>query len=208
MIKVMLVDDHDIAREGYKLLLEKANIQVAAEARSGEEAYANYGQVSPDIAIVDMSMPGMSGIATIKKIKNKYPEAKLLALSVHDDFIFTSRAIAAGASGYVTKSSAPQFLVEAIKKIEDGDIFISGDLALKILEHKGSDAEIVKKLNDSEFEVLRLMGLGDSLDDISQKLSLSYNTIANIQTHIKRKLEISTREELIMAAIRLKIVMA
>jgi DNA-binding NarL/FixJ family response regulator len=206
MIKVMLVDDHDIAREGYKLLLEKANIQVAAEARSGEEAYANYGQVSPDIAIVDMSMPGMSGIATIKKIKNKYPEAKLLALSVHDDFIFTSRAIAAGASGYVTKSSAPQFLVEAIKKIEDGGIFISGDLALKILEHKGSDAEIVKKLNDSEFEVLRLMGLGDSLDDISQKLSLSYNTIANIQTHIKRKLEISTREELIMAAIRLKIV--
>lgn len=208
MIKVMLVDDHDIAREGYKLLLEKANIQVVAEARTGEEAYANFGQVSPDIAIVDMSMPGMSGIATIKKIKNKYPEAKLLALSVHDDFIFTSRAIAAGASGYVTKSSAPQFLVEGIKKIQDGGIFMSGDLALKILEHKGSDAEIVKKLNDSEFEVLRLMGLGDSLDDISQKLSLSYNTIANIQTHIKRKLEISTREELIMAAIRLKIVMA
>jgi DNA-binding NarL/FixJ family response regulator len=205
LINVLLVDDHLVVREGYKQLLEKANIKVIAEASNGEEAYSLFDTIIPDVTIMDISMPGISGIETIKKVKNKYPKTKILAFSMHDDMIFTSRAIEAGASGYVTKSSAPTVLVEAVRTVFDNKRYISPDLAKKIALNGVNEMNEIKSLSDREFEVFRLLASGKSLDEISEILSLDYKTIANIQSRIKYKLKIENKSQLILAAIKFNI---
>ncbi len=205
LINVLLVDDHLVVREGYKQLLEKANIKVIAEASNGEEAYSFFDTIIPDVTIMDISMPGISGIETIKKVKNKYPKTKILAFSMHDDMIFTSRAIEAGASGYVTKSSAPTVLVEAVRTVFDNKRYISPDLAKKIALNGVNEMNEIKSLSDREFEVFRLLASGKSLDEISEILSLDYKTIANIQSRIKYKLKIENKSQLILAAIKFNI---
>jgi DNA-binding NarL/FixJ family response regulator len=205
LINVLLVDDHLVVREGYKQLLEKANIKVIAEASNGKEAYGLFDTIIPDVTIMDISMPGISGIETIKKVKNKYPKAKILAFSMHDDIIFTTRAIEAGASGYVTKSSAPTVLVEAVRTVFDKRRYISPDLAKKIAINGVNDMNEIKSLSDREFEVFRLLASGMSLDEISVILSLDYKTIANIQSRIKYKLKIENKSQLILAAIKFNI---
>jgi DNA-binding NarL/FixJ family response regulator len=205
LINVLLVDDHLVVREGYKQLLEKANIKVIAEASNGEEAYGLFDTITPDVTIMDISMPGISGIETIKKVKNKYPKSKILAFSMHDDIIFTTRAIEAGASGYVTKSSAPTVLVEAVRTVFDNKRYISPDLAKKIALNGIKDMNEIKNLSDREFEVFRLLASGMSLDEISVILSLDYKTIANIQSRIKYKLKIENKSQLILAAIKFNI---
>lgn len=205
LINVLLVDDHLVVREGYKQLLEKANIKVIAEASNGEEAYSLFDTIIPDVTIMDISMPGISGIETIKKVKNKYPKIKILAFSMHDDMIFTSRAIEAGASGYVTKSSAPTVLVEAVRTVFDNKRYISPDLAKKIALNGVNEMNEIKSLSDREFEVFRLLASGKSLDEISEILSLDYKTIANIQSRIKYKLKIENKSQLILAAIKFNI---
>jgi DNA-binding NarL/FixJ family response regulator len=138
-------------------------------------------------------------------VKNKYPKTKILAFSMHDDMIFTSRAIEAGASGYVTKSSAPTVLVEAVRTVFDNKRYISPDLAKKIALNGVNEMNEIKSLSDREFEVFRLLASGKSLDEISEILSLDYKTIANIQSRIKYKLKIENKSQLILAAIKFNI---
>jgi DNA-binding NarL/FixJ family response regulator len=207
-VKVYLVDDHAVVREGYKHLLEKANIKVVAEATSGEEAYLNYEAIKPDVVIMDLSMPGMGGIETIKKILAKDKHAKILAFSMHDDVVFCSRAMQAGASGYVTKSSAPNVLVEAVFAVVANKKFISHDLAHKIsMQHIQPD-NILNNLTPREFEVFRLLAKGLSLEEVANTLNLNYKTIANHQTHLLQKLHVENRSQLVLAAIKLNILEA
>ena len=207
-VKVYLVDDHAVVREGYKHLLEKANIKVVAEATSGEEAYLNYEAIKPDVVIMDLSMPGMGGIETIKKILAKDKHAKILAFSMHDEVVYCTRVMQAGASGYVTKSSAPNVLVEAVFAIAANKRYISHDLAHTIATQRLKPDSALDSLTPREFEVFRLLAKGLSLEDVANTLNLNYKTIANHQTHLLQKLHVENRSQLVLAAIKLNILEA
>ncbi|MFZ2538706.1 MAG: response regulator transcription factor [Oscillospiraceae bacterium] len=209
-VSVYLVDDHAVVREGYKHLLEKANIKVIAEAENGEEAYRNYDALKPDVVVIDLSMSGMGGIEAIRKITAKDKNAKLLAFSMHDDTIFTIRAMQAGARGYVTKSSPPNVLVEAVFAIAANKKYISQDIAVKISQHKMNSLEtpqdnVLLDLTAREFEVFQMLSKGLSLDEIANTLHLDYKTIANTQTRLRHKLNVENTAQLILAAIKLNI---
>ncbi len=205
VVKVFLVDDHAVVREGYKHLLEKANIKVIAQAMSGEEAYSDYAKVQPDVVIMDLSMPGMSGIETIKKLLAKDKNAKILAFSMHDDIVFCSRAMQAGAVGYVTKSSAAEVLVEAVFSIAKNKKYISHDMAHKISLQHLKPENVLGHLTPREFEVFMMLANGLPLDGVANTLNLNYKTIANIQTRLLQKLHVENRSQLILAAVRLNI---
>jgi DNA-binding NarL/FixJ family response regulator len=207
-VKVYLVDDHAVVREGYKHLLEKANIKVIAEAMTGEEAYKNYDAIKPDVVIMDLSMPGMGGMETIKKLLLKDKHAKILAFSMHDEVVYCTRVMQAGASGYVTKSSAPDVLVEAVFAIATNKKYISHDLAHKIATQHLKPDTALDSLTPREFEVFRLLASGLPLDDVANTLNLNYKTIANIQTRLLQKLHLENRSQLILAAVRLNILEA
>lgn len=214
-VTVYLVDDHAVVREGYKHLLEKANISVIAEASSGEDACQHYERIQPDIVVIDLSMPGIGGLEAIRRITTKDKHAKLLAFSMHDDTIFATRAIQAGASGYITKSNAPNVLVEAVFAVSAGKKFISQDIANKISQQQISSGEIISgqpknddllaELSPREFEVFQLLAKGLSLDEIANILHLDYKTIANTQTRLRQKLKVENAAQLILAAVKLNI---
>jgi DNA-binding NarL/FixJ family response regulator len=205
-VKVYLVDDHAVVREGYKHLLEKANIKVIAEAESGEAAYLNFDELQPDVVVMDLSMPGMGGIATIKKLLLKNKHCKILVFSMHDDVVFISRAMQAGASAYVTKSSAAKVLVEAVFAVAANKKYISHDIAHKIsMQQLNPEDTLLSQLNQREFEVFRLLANGQTLDEIASTLNLDYKTIANIQSKLRQKLNVDNSSQLILAAIKLNI---
>lgn len=205
-IKVYLVDDHAVVREGYKNLLEKANIRVIAEAENGEQAYQNFDTLKPDVIILDLSMPGMGGMETIKKILIKDKCTKILAFSMHDDLVFCARTMQLGAYGYVTKSSDPSALVEAVFAIANNKKYVSHDLAYKISMQGLKTDTSLNSLTPKEFEILKLLAKGLTLNETACALNLNYKTIANHQTHIMQKLKVKNRTKLILAAIKLKVV--
>jgi len=204
-VTVYLVDDHAVVREGYKHLLQKANIEVIAEANSGEEAYSQFNEIKPDVIVMDLSMPGIGGIEAISKIMGKNKHAKILAFSMHDDVIFSARAMQAGAKGYITKASAPSVLVEAVFAIANNKKYISHDMANKISLQQLEKKDTLSHLTPREFEVLQLLAKGLTLDTIAKTLHLDYKTIANIQTKLRQKLNVESGSQLILAAIKYNI---
>ncbi|NOU24945.1 MAG: response regulator transcription factor, partial [Methylotenera sp.] len=168
-VKVYLVDDHAVVREGYKHLLEKANIQVVAEAESGEQAFDNFDQLKVDVIVMDLSMPGVGGIETIKKIVSKDKRARILAFSMHDDVVFSARAMQAGAKGYVTKSCAPSVLVEAVFAVANNKKYLSLDVAKKITsQNLEAEDSILNNLSQREFEVFQMLAKGLTLEEIAK----------------------------------------
>lgn len=204
-VSVYLVDDHAVVREGYKHLLQKANITVIAEADSGEKAHLNYLQYKPDVVVMDLSMPGMGGLETLKKILCKDSKAKVLIFSMHDSVIYSSRALQAGAKGYVSKASAPDVLVEAILTIVSGKRYISPDIAKQIAINNPNGDTILNELSAREFEVFQLLSRGMSLESIANTLHLDYKTVANAQTRLRQKLNVENSSQLVLAAIQLNI---
>jgi DNA-binding NarL/FixJ family response regulator len=188
ILRVLLVDDHAVVREGYRRLLERAaDIRVAGEAATAADAYATYCEVGPDVVVMDISLPDVSGIEAMRRMLARAPRARILMFSVHDEPIFPTRAFAAGALGYVTKASAPEVLVDAVRIVARGDQYLSPDiaqtLALQRIQGNGMAA-----LSTREFEIARLLALGEPVREIAAKLCLSAKTIANHQSAIRQKL--------------------
>jgi DNA-binding NarL/FixJ family response regulator len=201
-ISVLLVDDHAVVREGYRRLLERAaGIVVAGEAASGGGAYQAFISVRPDVVVMDISLPDVSGIETTRRLLQREPGAKVLVFSIHDEPIFPNRAFRAGARAYVTKASAPDVLVDAVRAVARGEVFLSPDvaqtLAVRRIQQKDED---LGALSEREFEVLRLLAQGRSVRDIAQTLCLNYKTVANYQTIIRQKLGVDTPVQLIRIA--------
>lgn len=196
-ITVLLVDDHEVVRTGYQLLLSRSDkISEIIEAGSGEIAYDLYNQFRPDVVIMDISLPGVSGITTTNKIMAKYSDAKILIFSMHDEPVYVSRALDAGALGYVSKSSAGELLVQAVCDVAEGTQFLSAEFAS---DAEGSDAagqDIFSVLSPREFDVFYLIAKGYTVREISDHLCLSTKTIANYSTIIKSKLHIKTSAEI------------
>ena len=203
-VRVLLVDDHAVVREGYRRLLERTpEIEVVAEAATGEDAYRVFCELTPDVVVMDINLPGMSGIEAARRMLAREPDARILVFSMHEDALFGSRALQAGARGYVTKASAPEVLVEAVKAVSAGRLYISHDMAqeLALQTVPGQDLPL-NTLSPREFEVFRLLAEGKSVADIARILSLSQKTVANYQSLIKQKLEADTSAQMVWIALK------
>jgi len=203
-VKVLLVDDHALVRAGFKRLLEDGDkFTVVAEADSGEQAVQDYIKFQPDVVVMDISMPGIGGIGAIERIIARDPDARILVLSVHEDAVFTTRALQAGAKGFIPKRSAPEEMIKAIEQVSQGKMSIDPAIAQQIAMQKltGSD-NIIDVLSQREFEVFRLLAEGKTVNEIAEILSLSPKTVGTHHTNIKQKLDVSNSAELARLAIR------
>ncbi len=202
-VRVVLVDDHAVVREGYRRLLERTDdISVVADVSTGEQAYRTVCELQPDVTVMDINLPGIGGIEAVRRIVARLPDAKILMFSMHEDTVFSSRALQAGARGYVTKSAAPEVLVEAVRLVAGGKLYISHEMAqeLAVQMLPGRDNPI-DALSAREFEVFRLLVAGHSLQEISRILCLSYKTVANYQSSIKHKLDVSNSAQVVRIAL-------
>jgi len=203
-VRVLLVDDHAVVRAGYRMLLNVApEIEVVAEADSGELACRLFAELAPDVVVMDLTLPGIGGLEAIRRIVQREPKAKVLVFSMHEDTLFVEQALAAGARGYVTKSSPPHVLVAAVKQVAAGGRLLAGDLPqrLAFARVRGGDSPL-KELSTREFAIFCLLAEGLSSAEIAKRLSLSHKTVANYGTQLKSKLKVGTAAELARLAIR------
>jgi two-component system invasion response regulator UvrY len=201
---LLLVDDHELVRAGFRRLLEDGdNVTVVAEANSGEQAVQDYIKYKPDVVVMDISMPGIGGIGAVERIIARDPDAKILILSVHEDSVFTSRALQAGAKGFIPKRSAPEEMIKAVMQVAQGKMSIAPEIAQQIAMQKLTGSEnILDGLSQREFEVFRLLAEGKTVNEIADVLSLSPKTVGTHHTNIKQKLNVSNSAELARLAIR------
>jgi len=205
MIRVLLADDHAIVRNGLKEILESTgDIVVAAEATNGHEALARVRETEIDVAVVDLSMPGRSGIELIKLLKVERPKLRLLVLSMHSEEQYAVRAVRAGAAGYLTKESAADELVAAIRRIAGGGAYISPETAerLVLASNTGSDGPPHTQLSNREYEVFRALVDGKSVTDIAAGLNLSVKTISTHKSRILEKMGLANQADLVRYAVR------
>lgn len=204
MITVLIADDHAVVRTGFRLLLEEADdIEVVAEAESGEESIQLYSETAPDVVMMDIAMPGIGGIEAIKKILAKDKQARILALSMHEDISHPKRVLQSGALGYLTKRQAPEVLIETIRKIYDRQTLIDPELAQRMAVADASgESSPIDALSEREFEVFEKLALGQGVNDIADKLNLSPSTVGTHLYNIKQKLGISNQAEITLLAVR------
>jgi DNA-binding NarL/FixJ family response regulator len=204
-LTVLLVDDHAVVREGYRRLLEDSGrIDVVGEASNAAEAYELFCSLAPDVVVMDIALPGVSGIEALRRILAHRPTARVLMFSMYDDAIFVRRALEAGAAGYLTKASAPRVLIEAVDTVASGRRFLGPDVAQALALHPiGAERAPPDLLSAREFEVLKLLVEGRTLNDIAQQLGLTPKTVSNHQSSIKQKLGAETPTQLLRAAMRL-----
>jgi two-component system, NarL family, invasion response regulator UvrY len=207
-VSVLLVDDHAVVRVGYSRLLERhGDIKVIGEAGDAATAHSLFCCLDPQIVVMDISMPGTSGIEAMRRMLLYKAEARVLVFSMHEDVIFVRRALQAGAFGYVTKASAPNVLVQAIHTIASGKRYLSPEIAQKLaLREFATDKDAAGSLSAREFEVLRLLTQGQSIREIAQSLGINTKTVANHQSVIKQKLGAATAIQLLTRAGQLGLV--
>jgi two-component system, NarL family, invasion response regulator UvrY len=201
-IQILVVDDHPIVRAGVRQLIQQVPSAKVEEAETGEEGYRLFQELQPDMVLLDITLPGIGGLEVLRRIRANREDAKVLMFSMHEDPVFASRAMQAGAKGYITKNNAADHLVEAIEKVLAGKIYLSADTAQELaMLNIGAGTSALSDLSRRELEILRLLGEGRSMTDISDVLGISYKTVANNLTQIKNKLDISKTAELMRFAI-------
>jgi DNA-binding NarL/FixJ family response regulator len=202
MIRVLLADDHEIVRDGLKRILGAAgDVQVAGEAANGDQALALVRAQDYDVALLDMSMPGLSGIDLVKRLKAEKPKMKLLVLSMHGEPQYAARALKAGAAGYLTKDSAAEQLVGAIRKVAAGGVLVSEAAAAGLLAASTGEGPPHSRLSDREFEVFKQLAGGASPTEIARRLHLSVKTVSTHKTRIQEKLGLASTAELVRYAL-------
>jgi two-component system invasion response regulator UvrY len=203
-LKVMLVDDHAVVRMGFKLLLEACDdIEVVAEADSGEAACQACELAAPDVVVMDIAMKGIGGIEAIKRLTAKSSQVRILALSAHEDISHPMRALQAGALGYLSKRSAPEVLIDAIRATARGQRYVDPQIAQRIaVQAISGDNNPVGKLSAREFEVFEQLARGQSVAQISDTLKLSSSTVGTHLYNVKQKLGLNNQAEMTLLAVR------
>ncbi len=203
MIRVMLVDDHALVRMGFRMLLADAGIEVAAEAASGEQACLDYPEITPDVVVMDLSMPGMGGIEAVRRLLAQSPKARVLALSAHEDTAHPRRVLRAGALGYLAKRSAPDALIAAVIAVARGDRYVDAQTAqaLALVQIDGG-ASPTEMLSEREFAVFIQLARGQGVAQIAETLNLSPSTVGTHLYRVKQKLGARNQSELTLVALR------
>jgi DNA-binding NarL/FixJ family response regulator len=203
-VTIVLVDDHAVVRAGVRRLLEQeALFDVIGEAESGEKAYHMFGELKPDVMVMDLSMPGMGGLEAIRRILMRHERARILVLTMHEDLSFANQALKLGAKGYLIKNTLGDDLVKSIQTVSRGEVFLSDEIAKKMaMQSISGEQDPIHELSSREFEIFRLLAEGLEIDAIATTLNISSKTVSNYQTMIKQKLNINTPVELIRYAIK------
>ncbi|MEY3171375.1 response regulator transcription factor [Candidatus Methylopumilus rimovensis] len=203
-IKILLVDDHAVVRMGFKMLIEaEADIKVIGEAESGEVAVKLFQELKPDIIVMDITMPGIGGLEAIDRIMAKDKNTKILVLSAHEDSVHPKRVLNAGAMGYLTKRSAAEELIKAIKSIYQGKRYLEPNIAQQMaITQLSGETNPVEILSDREFEVFMALAKGKSTNEIADTLCLSPRTVGTHLYNIKQKLNANNSAEIALIAIR------
>lgn len=209
MIKILIADDHAIVRKGLKqILAETPDMVVAGEAGNGSDLLDKARAGNWDVVILDISMPGRGGLETLKQLKSERPKIHVLILTMHPEDQYAIRVFKAGASGYLTKESAPEQLVAAIRKVGRGEKYVSPHLAEKLAYHleTGSDKPLHETLSDREYQIMCMIASGKSVGNMAEELSLSVKTISTYRARLLKKMRLKNNAEVTHYAIRKKLV--
>ncbi|PKO26328.1 MAG: DNA-binding response regulator [Betaproteobacteria bacterium HGW-Betaproteobacteria-8] len=203
-VNVLLVDDHAVVRMGFKMLLESApDIKVVAEAESGEQGVKLYMEHHPDVVVMDITMPGIGGLEAIERIMAKESNARILVLSAHEDSVHPKRVLNAGAMGYLTKRSAAEELIKAIRTVAGGKRYLEASVAQQMaIQQLSGEQNPVDILSDREFEVFMALAKGKTTNDIAETLCLSPRTVGTHLYNIKQKLNANNSAEIALIAMR------
>lgn len=205
MIKILIADDHPVVRKGLKeIIKDNSDMLVAGEASNGQEVLEEALKKEFDVVVLDISMPGRSGLEVLKQLKRERPELSVLILSMHPEEHYAVRVLKAGASGYLTKESVPDELIKAIRRISTGRKYVSSTLAEKLafdLEN-GAEKILHEKLSDREYEVMCMIASGKTLKEIAEALCLSVKTISTYRSRILEKMKMKNNAELTRYAIK------
>lgn len=208
-IRLLLVEDHEVVRTGLRMLLEsQADMDIVGEASTGDQAIALARELSPQVVVMDLTLPDISGIEVTRQLKQLYPDMAIVALTIHEDEQYFFEMLKAGAAGYVPKRAAPEDLITAIQAAYSGEVYIYPSLAKALVSdflsraHEGPGKSAMDDLTEREQEVLRLLAEGFSNDEIADQLVISKHTVARHRENLMRKLNLHSRGELVKYAIR------
>jgi DNA-binding NarL/FixJ family response regulator len=194
-LRVVIADDHAVVRAGYRRLLElEPGLQVVAEFADGESAYLWLSEHPADVLILDLSMPGQGGLATLQRLHQRVPPLRVLIFTMHDSPVLAAQLLRAGAGGYLTKSSPPESLIDAVHRVAAGEQVLSGDIAAAMRKSQGDLAH--RQLSPREFDVFLLLAQGVAVEQIASQRCLSVKTAANYQTIVRHKLGLNSALEM------------
>jgi two-component system invasion response regulator UvrY len=205
MIKVLIADDHTVVRQGLKQILsEDPQLSVVGEAVDGNEVLKALETLKVDALVLDITMPGRNGLDVLKEVKRKWPALPVLVLSMHPEDQFAIRILRAGAAGYITKESAPEELVGALRKVCSGGKYVSPQLAEKLAVFIGDQTTRPphEKLSDREFEVLRMLALGKTVTEVAEELLLSVKTVSTYRSRVLEKMKMTSNADLTRYALQ------
>jgi DNA-binding NarL/FixJ family response regulator len=209
MLRVLIADDHAVVRQGLKdILKEIPELGTTGEAVNGQDALEKLRASDWDLLLLDVSMPGLSGLEVLREVKHERPTLPVLVLSMHPEDQFAVRLLKAGAAGYLTKETAPDELIQAVRKIMSGGKYVSLELAEKLAEELSNTSERLahEALSDREFQVMRMLASGKTVKEIAQDLALSVKTISTYRARILEKMSLKSNAELIHYAIQNKLI--
>lgn len=208
MIRVFIVDDHPIVRRGLReLISEEGDLEICGEAANATQALEEMENTQPEVAVIDISLGGTSGIDLIKQVQSKCPRVKILVSSIHDELLFAERALQAGALGYVNKQANTERILQGIRAVAKGDIFMSPQMTRVLMRRMIEGVEDlsrspVEALSNRELEVFELIGHGMTTREISEKLHVSIKTVETHRQHIKEKLGLDSTTDVIRRAVQ------
>jgi DNA-binding NarL/FixJ family response regulator len=205
MIRILIADDHEIVRRGIKQIIEEtSDLEVIGEASTGQQVIDAVSRLSPDVLLLDISMPGYSGLDVLKTLAANFTDLPVLVLTMHPEEQYAIRVLKAGASGYLTKESAPDELIAAIRKVSTGGRYVSPNLAETLALHvqKGIKTDLHEQLSDREYQVFLLLAQGKTVSQIGEELTLSVKTISTYRSRIMNKMHFSNNIQIIQYALR------
>ena len=205
--KIFIVDDHPMMREGLRgILIREADLTICGEAENARKALEQLAAATPDLVLLDITMPGKSGLELVKDLRALYPDLKLLTISMHEESLYAERVLRAGARGYITKHQPPDELIKAIRQVLAGQIYVSREMSETLLQRftgaPQKSSSPLEKLTDREFEVFQLLGEGKACKEIAQRLNLSEKTISVHNSNIRQKLKLQSTAQLIRFAVQ------
>jgi two-component system invasion response regulator UvrY len=200
-MKVLLVDDHAIVRAGLRRLFAALPDVLIHEAATGREALAVVRAERPALVVLDLNLPGLGGLELLRRVLTEHPPARVVVLSMHAELLYATRALRAGAAGYLSKNASPEELLEAVRRVAAGGRYIEAEIAQGLALQASESGNLLERLSERDLEIMRLLGDGHGLSNIADALGVSYKTIANTCTQIKAKLGVARTADLVRLSI-------